>query len=159
MSERDGCVADLDTILEFSRRGVPDHFQPLSAHQGKVVDYTTIWLSFNFVSPNMTLSSLCGEWQLRVTHTPLPFTEHVFESVASTLRAEHLGPRKVTWLDNLVTGGALAPVSDRSPRSLPSDGSEKVRDADRTLPPGRSSTKARPLTPCFKKLAGCQAGG
>ncbi len=45
----------------------------------------------------------------------------------------------VTWLDNLVTGGTLAPVSDRSSHSLPPDGSEKVRDADRTLPPGRSS--------------------
>ena len=61
MSERDGCVVDLHKMRAISRRGVPDHFQPLSAHQGKVIDYTTIWLSFNFVSPSMTLSSLCGE--------------------------------------------------------------------------------------------------
>lgn len=61
MSERDGCVVDLHKMRAFSRRGVSDHFQPLSAHQGKVSIHTTIWLSFNFVSPSMTLSSLCGE--------------------------------------------------------------------------------------------------
>lgn len=73
MSERDGCVVDLVTASRFSRRGVWCHFQPLSAHQGKVSIHTTIWLSLNFVSPNMTLSSLSGERNLRVTHTPLPF--------------------------------------------------------------------------------------
>ena len=94
-------------------------FPSLSAHQGKVVDYTTIWLSLNFVSPSMTLSSLCGEWQLRVTHTPLPFIYHVHQMLTSTSNTENLGPRMVTWLDNLVTGGTLAPVSDRnSPPSL-----------------------------------------
>ena len=71
--------------------------------------------------------------------------------LASTSNREHPGPRMVTWLDNLVTGGTLAPVSDRNSLS-PSLWRE--RSADRTLPPGRSSTKARPLTPCFKKLAG-----
>ena len=101
-------------------------FPGLSAHQGKVVDYTTIWLSLNFVSPSMTLSSLCGEWQLRVTHTPLPFTEHVFESAARALCAEHLGPRMVTWLDNLVTGGTLALTGDRNSLS-PSLWRERVR--------------------------------
>ena len=48
-------------------------FPSLSAHQGKVVDYTTSWLPFNFVSLTITKASLSGEWQLRVTHTPLPF--------------------------------------------------------------------------------------
>ena len=47
MSERDGCVMDLHKMRAISCGGVPDHFQPLSAHQGKLVDYTTIWLSFN----------------------------------------------------------------------------------------------------------------
>lgn len=74
-------------------------FPGLCAYLGKVVDYTTIWLSLDFVSPNMTLSSLCGEWQLRVTHTPLPFTEHVFESAASTLGGATPRPRKVTRLN------------------------------------------------------------
>ena len=66
----------------------------------------------------MTKASLSGEWQLRVTHTPLPFIYHVHRVLASTSNREHPGPRKVTWLDNLVTGGALAPVSDRSSHSL-----------------------------------------
>lgn len=101
-------------------------FPGLSAHQGKVVDYTTSWLPFNFVSPNMTLSSLSGERNLRVTHTPLPFTEHVFESVASTLRAEHLGPRKVTRLQCRATGGTLALTGDRNSLS-PSLWRERVR--------------------------------
>lgn len=46
--------------------------------------------------------------------------------LSAELCAKHLGPRKVTWLDNLVTGGTLAPVSDRNSHSLPSDGSEEA---------------------------------
>ena len=111
-------------------------FPGLSAHQGKVVDYTTIWLSLNFVSPSMTLSSLCGEWQLRVTHTPLPFTEHVFESVASTLCAKHLGPRMVTRL-NAGPPEALSLSRATVTRSPHHCGENE--SADRTLPPGRSS--------------------
>ena len=94
-------------------------FPSLSAHQGKVVDYTTIQLPFNFVSSSMTLSSLYDKWHLRVTHTPLPFIYHVHQSVTSTLCGATPRPRMVTRLDNLVTGGTLALTGDRnSPPSL-----------------------------------------
>ena len=112
-------------------------FPSLSAHQGKVVDHTTIRLSLDFVSLTITKASLSGEWQLRVTHTPLPFIYHVHRVLASTSNREHPGPRMVTWLDNLVTGGALAPVSDRSSHSLSPLG-QRMRGRP-TLPPGRSS--------------------
>lgn len=131
-------------------------FPSLSAHQGKVVDYTTIWLSFNFVSPSMTLSSLSGEWQLRVTHTPLPFTEHVFESAARALCAEHLGPRMVTRL-NAGPPEALSLSRATVTRSPHPCGENE--SADRTLLPGRSSTKA-PFHFAFCIMtAGLQAGG
>ena len=74
-------------------------FPSLSAHQGKAVDYTTSWLPFNFVSLTITKASLSGEWQLRVTHTPLPFIYHVHQMFSSTSNRESDGPRKVTRLN------------------------------------------------------------
>lgn len=140
----------------FSSGGVSDHFQALSAHQGKLVDYTTIWLSFNFVSPRMTLSSLSGEWQLRVTHTPLPFINHVHQKFSRALCAEHLGPRKVTRL-NAGPPEALSLSRATVTRSPHHCGENE--SADRTLPPGRSSTKA-PFHFAFCIMtAGLQAGG
>lgn len=101
-------------------------FPSLSAHQGKVVDHTTIWLSFNFVSLTITKASLSGEWQLRVTHTPLPFINHVHQKFSRALCAEHLGPRKVTRLQCRATGGTLALTGDRNSLS-PSLWRERVR--------------------------------